>query len=190
MGNCTNNIELISAFIDDELKGKEVEDLLLHIEQCSDCKSELSKLLTIKEIVKKEFELIPGILPPQNFASQVMKEIEKRDKTYVRKFSLADFFMNFFAGQLKTIAYVCTVILIIVFGVWFFKQKGKHSDNFLNIYELKSVKKTSPYTSYAWKGRKVNDVLFYHLRQTNTLAFESNPVTVEYAAYTTEFIEK
>ena len=187
MEDCVNYRELISAYIDDELKGKELKDLLLHLEGCFECKKELGKLLTLREFVRKEFELNLGILPTQDFTSQVLQKIEEKDNVEVKQPPLLDFFLNSLTRQVKITACVCTSVLIITFGIWFFKAKEKHIDNFLNIYELKSTKKNSSYIPSLEKEEELRRIVFYHLKQTKASTLELNPGAVEYVAYTSGY---
>ncbi|MDY6862572.1 MAG: zf-HC2 domain-containing protein [Thermodesulfobacteriota bacterium] len=187
MESCMDYRELISAYIDDELKGKELRRLLLHLEGCSECKKEMSKLLTIREFVRKEFELAPGILPPQDFTEQVFQKIEEKGVMEVKNSPLLEFFINCFTRQVKVAAFVCTSVLIITFGIWFLKPKEKKMDNFLNIYELKRTKEGASFASYSEKDEKVKNVLFYHLRQIEASSLESSPGVIEYASYTSGY---
>ncbi len=105
---CIDRRENISALADNELHGKEYDELCRHLQDCCECREYLEKIKGISS----QLAGLPQISPSVDFMEKIMQGIEKQES-----FSLAyiaakiyDLCKNAFASPA-----FCSAILIALF---------------------------------------------------------------------------
>ncbi len=99
--NCQICLEKINEYLDNELDSKVTNEINLHLENCSSCKTEYEFL---KQIIEKANEL--NVEPPKELKQNVLEKINAKEKT--KKI----FYFRRIATSLATTAAVLVLIIL------------------------------------------------------------------------------
>jgi anti-sigma factor RsiW len=69
--NCKNAQSLLSAYLDDELNGREMLDIRAHLHECGECTEELQSI----ESVKRMLEASPVPAPSPGFEDRLVSSV-------------------------------------------------------------------------------------------------------------------
>lgn len=91
---CNEIIELLSPYIDKELSKEEEKEVKKHLDECSECSTEYTELLELKNLMEKIGE--EEIEAPEGFVESVMKKIEEENIIPKKKGKVVSLIDNFF----------------------------------------------------------------------------------------------
>jgi len=194
--NCSESQNLISAYIDDELSGREIRKLLAHFEDCSVCKEELAKYTRQKEAVAALRSSYVGPVPTPDFAESVMAEISREESAAEDK-NLPHLIRQFcqpflFLLRRPALAIVCFLILVMgaVSGTFwdsFFPSKSEK--RLMSVYELQAQNVSGQNVTVAHNKTEEDSIVFHHIARSSRETLAAKPCLLEYTAYTSSVPE-
>jgi len=108
--NCEQILELLkSGYLDNELESSEMEEINLHLERCSACRSAKENLAAIALVLRNA----PRANPPENLWPRIQTEIGQNRIPHVKQAEhIHARFTHFFAGK-KAFAFAAAAALVI-----------------------------------------------------------------------------
>ncbi|HNU72516.1 MAG TPA: zf-HC2 domain-containing protein [Thermodesulfobacteriota bacterium] len=182
---CSEFLELVSAYIDDELTEKETKRLLDHLETCESCTHILSELTLQKETVASLSGCYEGPNPPDHFATSVMALIASESPSKSRLNPVRAFFSHFtmeLTTSWRKPAFAVSCALLIGLGAFagVVIKNQTESAQLLSVYELQA----SSENQYPAEEEDTDSRFFDHFARSSAETFATTPCLLEYAAYT------
>lgn len=186
---CSDFQESISAYVDNELEERETRRLLLHLEDCEHCKSELSDLTLQKQRISLLLTYCyDAPNPGRDFAKGVISLLDKEGNPPSMTRSMWLFVSHamedLFYSLKRPAAAVLVAVLLAIGAVGGVLLKHSTSNvQLLSVYELASKQTTDDSLEVTQTDEDAESRLFDHFARSSVETFALRPCLLEYAAY-------
>ena len=185
---CSNFQELLSAYVDDELEEKETRRLLLHLENCEHCKSELSALTLQKQTIALLLtNCNDAPQPRRDFAQSVVALLGKENPPSVARsmWIYVSHTMEDLVYALKRPVAALSLAVLLAIGAvgGFLLNRSASNVQLLSVYELASKQAADDTLEVNQTDEDAESRLFDHFARSSVGTFALRPCLLEYAAY-------
>ena len=107
---CEQTLDLLkSGYLDNELESSEREEINLHLERCSACRSAKENLAAISLALRHA----PRVNPPENIWPRIQKEIRTISGPHVKQAEHIHVRFTYFFARKKAFAFAAAAALVI-----------------------------------------------------------------------------